>query len=200
MRWSSGHWPQLWHGVSIQQQRVTTDGQWWQCAECPGSPVLNPSHPSPCSIMPAPTPRRLEGILLHDWLRKSALWLAESFLAKHMLTHSDQRSHMCEFCPSTFKTLSSQQKLERLLHTDKFSKKYLTGHMKRNHSDKPPEHLICDICSKVLLSKTGLRQHLASVHGDIRLGCPKCAKSYKPRNAFTAHYVCSLRWEKFLQP
>lgn len=72
---------------------------------------------------------------------------------EHMMHHKgaihSNQIWICGICSKTFK-----------------NKIYLTGHIKRNHSVKPPELLICDICSKVLIGKAGLRQHLDPVHVD----------------------------------
>ncbi|GAA56522.1 zinc finger and BTB domain-containing protein 17 [Clonorchis sinensis] len=108
------------------------------------------------------------------------------WLRRHMESHLKERQHMCDFCPSSFKSLVGKK-----------------GHMIQRHwkeleSSKPEEPTvysellkreghICHYCEKRFCSKTVLDKHLP-VHSRSRpYACQVCGYRYRDPGILTRH-------------
>ena len=59
----------------------------------------------------------------------------------------------------------------------------------KTHKDNFTErkHLECDKCNKVFETKSGLREHIESVHKGLRFPCEICAKYLYSKQALVRH-------------
>ena len=65
--------------------------------------------------------------------------------------------------------------------------KYLNDHIKDVHSEKPPEHLICNDCGKVFSKRKKLRGHIAAVHRVQPTKCDICSQEFKNLHSLRGH-------------
>lgn len=101
----------------------------------------------------------------------------------HLETHKENRERLytCEHCGKKF-----------------YTKKILTSHLQRCHSDK---RYICQVCSYPFTDKYNLAKHLLNHDGKGKaFKCEVCSKSYSSKASYTDHqrshsgerpFVCS---------
>lgn len=112
-------------------------------------------------------------------------------LSRHMLTHSQKRTHVCEVCGKSF-IRPHHLELHAFIHTDKKpfdctlckskrSFKHNIGlqlHLRRIHSDQPRRYP-CDQCDKVFKDSSDRRRHRWT-HGGFekKFKCTMCSMAF----------------------
>lgn len=89
-----------------------------------------------------------------------------SSLSRHLRTHDISRMFKCIQCPCKF--------------AEKFR---LKDHERAKHGDG----LMCAHCSKLFLSREGLRAHMMTVMGTFRYRCDICDKTFLNKSHFDGH-------------
>lgn len=101
-------------------------------------------------------------------------------LARHGITHSDNRPYKCDRCDTCFKTNQQLQK-------------HITI-----HSDEKP--FACDICGQRFKHTNLLSAH-KKVHTDLKLNqCPVCNKCFKYRRAMNVHIGTHKQLNEYILP
>ncbi|XP_070382133.1 zinc finger protein 250-like isoform X2 [Dermacentor albipictus] len=88
---------------------------------------------------------------------KQFRWASD--LAKHQLTHTDERRYKCEICEKMFRQAG-----------------HLRNH-RRTHTDEKP--YLCITCGRTYKCSSDLRKHERTHAGANRHTCQKCAKSFE---------------------
>lgn len=102
-------------------------------------------------------------------------FFTKAVLNNHHLTHTNERPFMCEYCGSTFKYKSSCD-----LHT----KNIHSGDNQQIISS--PETNYCDVCNKTFSTKVYRNMHYKRHYGEGYL-CQICSKLFVSKNHLHRH-------------
>ncbi|XP_064636118.1 zinc finger protein 79-like isoform X2 [Lineus longissimus] len=91
----------------------------------------------------------------------------QSLLQRHLLSHSEGRRYICQYCEKDCKT-----------------RKALTSHI-RIHTDV--NRFVCNICGRAFVHKNGYKYHLMSHTGEKPCKCTYCDKSFRSASRLNDH-------------
>ncbi|XP_038055012.1 oocyte zinc finger protein XlCOF6-like isoform X1 [Patiria miniata] len=136
-------------------------------------------------------------------------------LKNHMISHSDERPHVCDVCGSAFKRARYLQIHKKSHFSDTqfacqycskayFEKKRLRSHMKCHLNP-----LNCEICGKSYGDKRGLQIHLRTHTNEKPYVCRLCGRGFTSKAGVNKHershsglkpYVCKTCGKAYTQP
>ncbi|XP_028030871.1 zinc finger protein 62-like isoform X1 [Bombyx mandarina] len=120
-----------------------------------------------------------------------------NYIRIHMLTHGDERSYSCKYCPKKFKVPGSLN--SHVLWNHKRTRNYKcevcnatfisssskSSHIRKNHLKEKKYR--CDTCGKRFFSKSELQRHSLTHTGVKNFHCHLCDKSYQTRYGLNVH-------------
>uniref|UniRef100_A0A336L2R4 CSON003371 protein n=1 Tax=Culicoides sonorensis TaxID=179676 RepID=A0A336L2R4_CULSO len=138
-----------------------------------------------------------------------ATFLVKRTVKHHILSrHLTSESFSCAECPDIFKSYQELQCHKRDFHTIKSficescgkgfkTSSELRAHLKSKHENpsfkRKSKLIACDVCAKVLSSRSALQRHKALLHGIgtviLPVKCEICNKSWPSNSALQNHHL-----------